>query len=139
MPLLDTLASARAARSCNMLDTLNDRCDRETEKDAIAHDDAPLFDAAWFMEVNPGRPSRFTPPTADNILAPHGVPLVPIRRGTALGVDVAASVGPSGSGLPSSGSEGQQGVAPESPEDGAGAWQRTLEEVNFQHTPYFML
>lgn len=64
----------------------------------------PLFDEVCFMEINSGRPSRFTPPTAQEILSRHGVPVV------SLGNETSSEV---------SGSLGY----------GSGAWQRTMEEV----------
>ncbi|CAN0414824.1 unnamed protein product, partial [Ectocarpus sp. 8 AP-2014] len=72
VPLLDMLASARRREACdgssgNATNTTN----RDDDDDADG--DTPLFDEAWFMEVNPGRPSRFRLPTAQEILAPHGI------------------------------------------------------------------
>lgn len=56
VPLLEPLASARAARGAG---------DGRGER--------PLFDEAWFMEVKAGRPSRVRTPTAAEILRPRGL------------------------------------------------------------------
>lgn len=113
VPLLDSLASARARTYGQQLeDGVNNNNNGSTDDRVQLGDDAPLFDSAWFMEVPPGRPSRVTPPTAQEILAPHGMG--------------AAS---SGAHACTSG-EGERGdTAPEARETGAGVWQRTLEQV----------
>lgn len=64
----------------------------------------PLFDEVCFVEINSGRPSRFTPPTAHEILSRHGVPVVSLGDET------------------SSEASGSLGY-------GSGAWQRTMEQV----------
>lgn len=130
VPLLDMLASARRREPCS--GGASGNATNTTDKDGDADGDAPLFDEAWFMEVNPGRPSRFKPPTAQEILAPHGMsPAV-------AGIAGASSVGcgpfsddpkgeePSGGAAPGCGEEKAGGAGAGS---GAGAWQRTLEQV----------
>ncbi|CBJ26031.1 conserved unknown protein [Ectocarpus siliculosus] len=138
VPLLDMLASARRRESCdgssgNATNTTN------KDDDDDADGDTPLFDEAWFMEVIPGRPSRFKLPTAQEILAPHGIsPAVAAAAATSAGMAGASSVSsgpcsddpsgeePAGGAAPGCGEEKADGAGAGS---GAGAWQRTLEQV----------
>lgn len=127
VPLLAPLASARQPVPCRRKSRGNRRSGNNVDVDAgdgsngnIDNDeeeaDAPLFDEAWFMEVNPGRPSRLTPPTVQEILSPHGVSLVAVARGEG--------------GALRHQEEGEE-VKCDGTEAKAGAWQRTLQQVTF--------
>lgn len=65
-----------------------------------------LFDEVCFVEIDSGRPSRFTPPTAKEILSRHNIPVVSLDNET------------------SSEASGSLGY-------GSGAWQRTMEQVTY--------
>lgn len=139
VPLLDMLASARRREPCSGASGNATNTTTKDDDDDDADRGTPLFDEAWFMEVNPGRPSRFKPPTAEEILAPHGMsPAVAAAAATPAGIAEASSAGsgpcsddPSGEG-PSGGAAAGRG---DENADGAGAgsragaWQRTLEQV----------
>ncbi|CAM9818258.1 unnamed protein product [Ectocarpus sp. 12 AP-2014] len=138
LPLLEMLASARRREPCNG-SSGNATNTTKKDDDDDADGDKPLFEEAWFMEVHPGRPSRFKLPTAREILAPHGMfPAVPAAAATPAGMAGASSVGsgpcsddpsgeePSGGAAPGCGEEKADGAGAGS---GAGAWQRTLEQV----------
>lgn len=113
VPLLDSLASARARLYGQQIgDGVDNNSNGSTDGRAQFDDGVPLFDSAWFMEVPPARPSRVTPPTAQEILAPHGMG--------------AASSG----AYACTSAEGDRGdTAPEALEAGTAVWQRTLEQV----------
>lgn len=154
VPLLDMLVSARAG-SARKQDGLGENCgngncddraeggrDNASVDNDDDDDDAPLFDAVWFLMVSPGRPSRFTPPTAKEILAPHGVSLAPVGHGGAVGgtraVDLVGKNDAVSCGAEEEG-EGRSGTAPEFQKDTAtGAWQRTLEQVTCYMVKYFL-
>lgn len=130
VPLLDMLASARRRGKETNHNHSSSR--NESSGDVDDDDDTPLFDEAWFMEVTPGRPSRFRHPTAQEILAPLGVSP---SAGVATAVANAATAtreatldGPSDGAV----SSGRQQDAEEGA--GAGAWQRTLKQVMFPCT-----
>ncbi|CAM9652219.1 unnamed protein product [Scytosiphon promiscuus] len=137
VPLLDMLASARrraqqggASNNNHSSSTIgaisrgivtredgSGDGDGDTKSDG---DDVPLFDEAWFMEVNPGRPSRFKPPTAEEILAPLGIHPSPVAPPAA---DAARLEGAADTAA-SSGRRAEEGGGA-----ATGAWQRTLEQV----------
>ncbi len=154
VPLLDTLASARRRASSRRREDSNSNIatndDEDDDDDDDDKDDAPLFDEAWFMEVNPGRPSRFAHPTAQELLAPHFPPPASVASvvssGGSGGVSKVVDDVLKESAAVSSRSEfagatpaGQTeaAAAPESGKDEktateeaeAGAWQRTLQQV----------
>lgn len=113
VPLLDSLASARARTYGQQIGgCVNNNSNGSTDGRAQFDDGAPLFDSAWFMEVPPARPSQVTPPTAQEILAPHGL------GAASSGAHACTSA------------EGERGdTAPEVREAGTAVWQRTLEQV----------
>ncbi|CAM9246621.1 unnamed protein product [Pylaiella littoralis] len=133
VPLLGPLASARKRVPCRRSRRGDDDVDVDdgdgSNGGVVEGDDnddevdAPLFDDAWFMEVNLGRPSRFTPPTVQEILSPLGVSPAAVAHAGA------------GHGGPPDAEEvrrreveekeGKYGGA----EAKAGAWQRTLQQV----------
>ena len=134
VPLLGTLASARRRAPCSGRSS-RPSSSSSSSSSSVNEDDAPLFDEAWFMKVNPARPSRFAPPTAREILAPHAVS--PAVVGQEVG---SATSGLPGGSIDTTNGEGPQDAAssgrPEekeeeaSAETGEGAWQRTLQRVN---------
>lgn len=140
VPLLGTLASARRRAPCGRRSNSS-----STNVNEDREDDAPLFDEAWFMEVDPARPSRFAPPTAQEILTPHVLSpaVAPVVGQEAEGAAAVDDVGsttstPVGSkdtardeGPPDAASVGRREEEKEeaSAETGAGAWQRTLQQV----------
>ena len=97
VPLLEALASARASHA-SMIGAL------ELRRSEDAKEEGPLFDEVCFMEFNSGRPSRFTPPTARELLSRHDVPVVSLDQ-----------------------MESNEDSDPRG--HGSGDWQRTLEQV----------
>lgn len=122
LPLLDLLASARARTHGHKIRGCGNISD--SSPDGLAQDDdAPLFDSACFMEVPPARPSRITPPTAQEILAPRG--MSPVDQANAEGLGAVSS-----EACACAAGEGERGdTVPEAREVGSGGWQRTLEQV----------
>lgn len=126
VPLLDPLASARQRVACRRSRKSGNNSGVDDDGDDGDEADAPLFDEAWFMEVNPGRPSRFTPPTVQEILSPHGVLPVAVTRG-----GVGHEPPPDDEVLQSREKEEEEKERDGGAEAKAGAWQRTLQQVTF--------
>lgn len=102
-------------KDVGMQENSNDYCDEEGR---------PLFDAVWFVEVPSGRPSRFTPANAQEILEPHGL-------STASGLEE-TQVPSWDHEVASDGQSVRIGLDGKNETQGgevAGAWQRTLEQV----------
>lgn len=111
--------------------------DQGDEEDNRDRDDEPLFDEAWFVEVTPARPSRFTPATATEILTPHGL-------STPIVADDPSKHSNTGNEKLNAASDGctvrersdervrQQGAGQTEVQGHgvAGVWQRTLQQVN---------
>lgn len=75
LPLLNPLVRARA-RDINTLVTTEVRqtdARIQENNNEDCDEGKPLFDAVWFVKVPSARPSRFTPATAQEILARHGL------------------------------------------------------------------
>lgn len=150
VPLLDALASARRRASSRRLEDSNSNAATSDDGDGDDNkDDGPLFDEAWFMEVNPGRPSRFAHPTAQELLAPHYPPpasVASVVSGGSEGNSTMEDDVPKESAAVSSRSgfagakaagpteaiaapEGGEDKKPAAEDAEAGAWQRTLQQV----------
>lgn len=160
LSLLDMLASARAPHQseCNRtghphIDDDSGAASMNEGVDAAGNDaddcnvgadrhDAPLFDMACFMEVIPGRPSRFMLPTATEILARHGVACVPfdspemVQAEADVGSDSKecqvkeTMQGVHGGGDETTKESTREGVGERNEESTVpGAWQRTLQQV----------
>lgn len=151
-PLLEALASARAASdvhsntdgdgpdneqgkiSCGRDAVQNSCCGGGDEHKEVDDDNAPLFDEAWFIEVPRGRPSRHSHPSAEEILAPYGVPLARAGdHGTADGDPIVTAAGSSAGHNFMNRSKLSCSVERHKLElrkrNGGGPWQHTLEQV----------
>lgn len=133
VPLLDPLASAREPAR-GMIGETSDLAGRGVEYNKPGYQVRPLFDEAWFMELAPGRPSRFTPATAKEILQPYGLSTTTVE--SMKEATPAAKRRNNSTSLcrpnEDRGKEGGTASSNEQPRRAAeamGGWQQTLEQV----------